>query len=153
MLLKFRTGNNKPIIQIERKYRLNRLVHMTHAPKNSIIHPWIRTLWTKSHPIVEYNGRLPFSTDLNVTFENGVVEAEFSIFDKIYFNGLNICTKSTCQNYQNDDSWICKNGIFYSIENILCDKQNNPYFVGKELVVEKVFDNLYEYDESDVSEL
>lgn len=153
MLLKFRTGNNKPIIQIERKYRLHRLVHMTHAPRNSVIRPWIQALWTKSHPVVKYNERLQFSAGYQLEFEHGVIGTEFSILNKVHFNGFNFCTKSTCENCQYDDSWICKNGIFYNIENILSDKQDCPYFVGRELVVEKVYDNVYKYEESNVTRI
>lgn len=148
MLLKFRSGNNKPIIQIERKYQLNRMIHMTHAPKTSIISPWIRSLWTKQHPNTEYTGRLLFSINGNLTYEEGIDEKDFSTHDKIYFNGINLCTKSSCQNYQYDDSWICKSGSFYNICNILSDKQNTPYIVGQVLTVEQVYENLYKYTES-----
>lgn len=149
MLLNFRSGNNKPIIQIERKYRLNRLVHMTHAPKDSIIYPWVQSLWKKNHPSVKFDKRFLFSSDFNVTFEDGISESEFSTQSKIFFNGLSFCTKLTCQNFRYDDSWIWKNGYFYNIHSILSDKHEQPYFVGIQLIVEPVSDNLYIYNESD----
>lgn len=121
---------------------------MTHAPENSVIQPWICSLWTTSHPVIEYNGHLLFTVDSNITYENGLVETEFSTLDKIHFNGFNICSKTFCQNYRYDDSWVCKNDRFYNIRKILSDKLNNPYFLGELLDVDRIHDNLYKYEET-----
>lgn len=118
-------------------------------PSSSPIHCWVKTIWTREHTPLQYDPKSLYVLSDEVVYNDDVDERMFSIHSRFHMNGLAFCTKETCSNFNYDDSWIDVNGQFYSIRNILCDKNNVIYIVGKQAIARKIHDNLYSYHLSD----
>ncbi|XP_062700995.1 uncharacterized protein LOC134285047 [Aedes albopictus] len=143
MLLAYRTSNKKPILQIERKYCINKMCHYTELPSASPIQNWVKTVWTKEHTPLQFDSKTVFVPCDSVVYDDDVDEIIFSVHSRCHKNGLVLCTRDICKGSNYDDSWIEKNGSFYCITHILCDKNNLIYIVGQRAKTKKIYDNLY----------
>lgn len=146
MLLGYRTGNNKPILQIERKYYMNRICHYTELPSASPIKDWIKMLWVKDHIKLQYDPRTIYNSSNLVVYDDDIKERVFSFHSRLHINGQDFCTRDTCKEFNYDDSWVEINGLFYSIDHILCDTNNSIYIVGQQAVSKKIYYNLFSFN-------
>lgn len=146
MLLGFRTGNASPLVQIERKYNMNKLCHRNYPGNTPPVQNWINSLWSKQQNIVQFDQKLLCILPDNLVFDTDVVERSFNAHGKIQYKRLNLCTKQTCHVYNYDDSWVFMNGQFYSIVEILTDHNNTLYIAGQQLRFENLFHNMHSYE-------
>ncbi|XP_058461975.1 uncharacterized protein LOC131436976 [Malaya genurostris] len=149
MLLKFCSGNNKPVLQIEKKYYLNKLCQNSRVPQDSVIKQWVQSIWFKKHSIVQYNPQKIFTVNNSTLFDNDVTQRHFSYHSRLYYNRLNLCTKAACSDLKYDDSWIWINSNFFRIHAILCDQANIIYILGQKLDTISLFPNMYSYTFTD----
>lgn len=112
MLLGYRTGNNKPILRIERKYYMNRICRYTELPSASPIRDWIKLLWSKDHVKLEYDPRTIYCSSDSVVYDDNIKERVFSFHSRLHINGQDYCTRDTCKEFNYDDSWMKIKGIF-----------------------------------------
>lgn len=80
------------------------------------------------------------TADLNIS------NLEFSYHDRFQWNYIQYRTHESCINLGYDDSYIIMDAQFQRIERILTDKNDAIYIVGKELIVEEIFDNMFKYE-------
>lgn len=148
ILLKYRTGNNKPVVQIAKKYALRKTCNYIPIPENSPIRNWVNEIWQgKTTPKLIFSEHLLYCIE-NEELEEGIVSREFSYHSKFFYRGLQFCTKGYCEDLKYDDSFIKLNQHFYQITSILTDRQNKIYIVGRVLIVNRLFENLYIYKKS-----
>ncbi|XP_065088312.1 uncharacterized protein LOC135709828 [Ochlerotatus camptorhynchus] len=150
MLLGFRTGNKSPLVQIERKYYMNKLCHRNYLDLNPDVKNWIQSLWSKQKSSVQYDPKGIYILNDNLMFDADVVERSFSAHGKMYSKSFNVCTKQTCHAHKYDDSWVYINENFYAIVEILCDQNNIVYIAGQQLHSKKLCHNIYSYALTDI---
>lgn len=149
MLLKFCSGSNKPVLQIERKYYLNKLCQFNDVPEDSAIKCWVQSTWSKKHATIQYNEKFIFIPTESMIFDDDVTQRHFSYHSKLYYYGINLCTAVACADFKYDNSWIYLNESFFNIQAILCDKSNIIYIVGQKLSTSKLFENMHSYTFTD----
>ncbi|XP_038107102.1 uncharacterized protein LOC119766534 [Culex quinquefasciatus] len=148
ILLKYRTGNNKPVLQIAKKYALKKSCHSIPIPYNSPIKKWIDEIWRgKKMSNLLFNEHLRFVIQ-NEQFEDGIISREFSYHSKMTYHGIQYCTKTYCEDFRYDDSYININDKFIRITCILTDRENSIFVVGRVLKTKSIFPNLYIYKET-----
>lgn len=70
-LLQYRSGNNRPAVQIAIKYYLSRTCHLTKIPDHSPVRGWTRNLWISSKNVLQkYDERLKFIPDHEIYMNN-----------------------------------------------------------------------------------
>lgn len=146
MLLGYRTGNNKPVLQIERKYYMNRLCQYTELSSNSPIKSWVKKLWMKDHTKLQFDPTRIYNSSDAIVYDDDIDERVFSFHSRLHINGRDLCSKDICKECNYDDSWVEINGKFYCISLILCDRNHSVYIIGQKAITRKLYDNLYSFD-------
>ncbi|XP_055524029.1 uncharacterized protein LOC129717849 isoform X1 [Wyeomyia smithii] len=145
MLTAFHSSNNHPVLQVATKFFLNKLVHHTQLPINSPIFEWTEKLWSLQAKSLKYDARLKTTIENNVTVADHMRETDFNDIGKCQYEGINICAKEICRKFAYDDSYVCLNGMFYHVERFLVDKKEKLYIIGTQMLVKKLFANMFLY--------
>lgn len=148
MLLSFRTGSSKPIIQVEQKFSLYKLCVFTTVPPVSPTAKWLKLIWENKVKI-QNNSKKYLPLAITCEYDTKVIEREFIMHSKLMHNSITICTKMACKNFKYDNSWIQMNDYFYNILNILSDRNNAHYLVVQKLNTQKLYENLLTFKFTD----
>lgn len=148
MLLNFRTGSNKPIVQVEQKFSLYKLCVFTEAPQDSPTANWAKLVW-ENRVVVEHNTKKYSVLQTVCEYDDEVNERRFIMHSKLILKSITICTKDTCKGFKYDDSWIQINNSFYNVMNILSDCNSVYYFVVQKLNTREIYENLHTFKFTD----
>lgn len=82
-ILRYRTGNNHPVIQISKKYILNRICHETYLLDNDVVKSWHSKLWNpKQTAKLQFDESSLFELTNELIIDENVHERIFSIHSK-----------------------------------------------------------------------
>lgn len=113
---------------------------------NEQVRNYTTQMWSKTKPTTKFNPMAIFVPDSNFVFDEDITERAFTAVENALVKGVNISTKRKCKNLKYDNSWICINGNFFCIAEILVDKNNVVYIAGQPLIHENVGYNLFTYN-------
>lgn len=149
MILKFRTGNNHPVIQITNKFILNRICHNQIYSGNDAIKTWHSQLWS-SKPMhrIHFDNSSLFELSNGLKIDDTVLEREFSHHVKFIVDGVQYCIREYCEKLGYNDSFIKIDKDFFQIEKVLVDRKDNIYIIGKKLITIQIYNNMYSYRSS-----
>lgn len=149
MILGFRTGNNHPVIQITNKFILNRICHNVSFSENELIKTWLSQLWS-SKPIyhLKFDNESLYELPDTLKIDDKVSEREFSHHVKFTYEGVHYCTRESCDKLGYDDSFVKIGSDFFQVENVLVDRNDQIYIIGKKLNVIEIYNNMYSYKNS-----
>lgn len=149
MLIDFHTSNNHPVIQVASKFILNRYCHHTQLADNNPTKLWITGLWSLSRQNPKFDPKNQTFLPDGVECDEDITRIEFKDVGKWYCNGIKICTKSTCEKFSYDDSFIHINGKFVQITRILIGVGNDVFILGHQLITSKIYSNMFSYELSE----
>lgn len=150
MILKFRTGNNHPVVQITNKFVLNKICHNTSLITNNSIKKWHSHIWhpKKTHQLTFCNQQL-YQCSNELIIDEDILVREFSCHVKVTYDGIQYCTRKYCEELGYDDSFVKICNDFFRIDHVLTDTNDNVYIVGVKLITRFIFDNMLVYEYSD----
>lgn len=149
MILGFRTGNNHPVVQISKKFMLNRICHNKSLLGNVLIKTWHSQLWSsKSIHRLIFDHALMFELSDTLRVDERVTEREFSHHVKFTYDGVQYCTRESCKKFGYDDSFIQIGAEFFHIENVLVDRNDTIYIIGRKLITIQIYSNMFSYKNS-----
>lgn len=149
MILGFRTGNNHPVVQITNKFILNRICHNQSFFENELIKAWHSQLWSsRSSRRFKFNPECVFELPDTLHIDETISEREFSQHGKLIYEGVQYCSWESCKQLAYDDSFIKIGTEFFNIENVLVDRNDKYYIIGKKLYTTEIFNNMHSYKNS-----
>lgn len=117
--------------------------------ENNLLKKWHSQLWSsKSAHCLKFDHTLMFKLSDTLRIDEQVLEREFSNHEKFTYNGVQYCTEESCKKLGYDDSFVNLGIDFFRIENVLVDRNDELYIIGKKLITMPIYNNMFSYKNS-----